>query len=62
VDDKLIESDITKEELVTLLRKAQAERDRLVTENLKLESERDLLQIRLHTIEEEQAERSRNAN
>ncbi len=46
--DKLIDS-ASSEELVALLRKAQAERDALVTENLKLETALTIATIRLDT-------------
>lgn len=51
--DKLATSNISKVELVRLLRQAQAERDRYQAEALRYESELQRAMIRLHTIEDE---------
>lgn len=50
--DKLATSDISKEELVRLLRSAQAERDRYQAEVMRLDSELTKAMIRIHTIED----------
>ena len=50
--DKIIDS-ASKEELLAMARKAQAERDDLVTENGKLDSRLDLAEIAIHAAQQE---------
>lgn len=50
--DRLLESSITREELLVLLRQAQAERDSYQAQALHWETEHTRLAIRLHTIQD----------